>query len=348
MIIVVSHPEDPHAERVIGLLTEEQHEVLLLNLADLPTRATLTVDYDDPREPSIGYRLDGRMHELAHARSVWWRRPQVADVAAVTDFDARMFTANEWNEAVGGLWQLLPARWVNPPHHDEVAARKAYQLRVAAEVGLRIPRTLITSDPDRARAFIEAEGVGRTVFKTFSATHAIWRETRLVHSEELASLDAVRVAPVIFQEFVPADVDLRVTMVGERVFPAAIHSRGTDYEVDFRMSLGQARTVATELPAAVAHRLQALMTHLGLVYGAIDMRRTPEGEYVFLEVNTAGEFLFVEERTGQPISRALADWLAAPTPAASAGATPAAPAPIPAARPLVAPGTTRSSGSRPG
>jgi glutathione synthase/RimK-type ligase-like ATP-grasp enzyme len=54
------------------------------------------------------------------------------------------------------------------------------------------------------------------------------------------------------------------------------------------------------------------MTRLGLVYGAIDMRRTPDGEYVFLEVNTAGEFLFIEDRTGQPISSAVAKWLARP------------------------------------
>ena len=55
------------------------------------------------------------------------------------------------------------------------------------------------------------------------------------------------------------------------------------------------------------------MERLGLVYGAIDLRRTPEGEHVFLEINTAGEFLFVEERTGQPIARAVADWLARPS-----------------------------------
>jgi hypothetical protein len=54
------------------------------------------------------------------------------------------------------------------------------------------------------------------------------------------------------------------------------------------------------------------MDRLGLVYGAIDLRRTPEGEHVFLEVNTAGEFLFVQERTGLPIAEAVADWLARP------------------------------------
>ena len=67
-------------------------------------------------------------------------------------------------------------------------------------------------------------------------------ETRLIREEELGALDAVRLAPVIFQEYVPAEVDLRVTIVGDQIFPAAIHSQHTDYPVDFRMGLGQART----------------------------------------------------------------------------------------------------------
>ncbi len=224
----------------------------------------------------------------------------------------RLFTVNEWHEAINGLWQLLDVHWVNDPVRDEVAARKALQLRVAARTGLRVPRTIITSDPQQARAFVEAEGVGNTVFKTFSCTHAIWRETRLVREDVLSLLETVRLAPVIFQEYIPAGVDLRVTVVGERLFPAAIHSEETDYPVDFRMVLGQARTELAVVPAAVEQRLLSLMAQLGLAYGAIDLRRTPEGEYVFLEVNTAGEFLFVEERTGQPIARALADLLATP------------------------------------
>jgi glutathione synthase/RimK-type ligase-like ATP-grasp enzyme len=250
--------------------------------------------------------------DFSAVHAVWWRRPQAVNLSSVTNSDAYTFTANEWQEAIGGLWQLIDVRWMNQPARDEVASRKAYQLRVAAEMGLAVPRTLITSDPDRARAFIEAHGLGKTIFKTFSATHAIWRETRVVRKDEFDILDTVRLAPVIFQEYVPAEVDLRVTVVGGRIFPAAIYSQDTDYPVDFRMSLGQARTETTELPTEVADRLMALMGRLGLIYGAIDMRRTPEGEHVFLEINTAGEFLFIEERTGQPISRAIAEWLARP------------------------------------
>lgn len=299
--------------RVVDLLRAAGDRVLLLNLADLPQRARLSMEYRDGRLGRLLYEVDGHgAADLTRVRSVWWRRPQAPELGGVIDQNVFAFTHNEWQEATNGLWQLIDAPWMNPPVNDEVAARKALQLKVAGGLGLRIPQTLITSDPGEARAFIARHGLGRTIFKTFSCTHAIWRETRLVGREELDKLDHLRLAPVIFQEYIEAAADLRVTVVGRKLFPAAIHARDTDYPVDFRMSLGQARTEAAQLPPAVAEKLLALMDRFGLVYGAIDLRRTPAGEYVFLEINTAGEFLFIEERTGQPIARAVADWLAKP------------------------------------
>lgn len=312
MIVVISHPGDPHATRVLDLLRGKGCDPLLLDISDLPARATLTLDYSSGKERRLEYRIEGRgAFHLQHAKAVWWRRPQAPVLSGVSDPDVHAFTHNEWQEALNGLWQLIDAPWMNPPARDEVAGRKALQLRVAAEMGLKTPRTLITSDPDEARRFVEEQGVGKTIFKTFSCTHAIWRETRLVGERELEILDRVRLAPVIFQEYIRAEADLRVTVVGDKIFPAAIHAEDSDYPVDFRMSLGQARTEPAELPPQLVKRLFSLMRRLGLVYGAIDLRRTPEGEYVFLEVNTAGEFLFVEERTGLPISQAVADWLSA-------------------------------------
>jgi glutathione synthase/RimK-type ligase-like ATP-grasp enzyme len=313
MIVVISHSKDPHALYVLDLLRADGEETLLLDLSDLPDRASLTIDYDHGGAPQLRSRLGETDTDLAEARSVWWRRPQAPLPAGVTDFDVRLFTLNEWQEALNGAWQMIDAPWMNPPARDEVAARKALQLKVASQLGLRTPRTLMTSDPAAARAFVSGLGLGNVIFKTFSCTHAIWRETRLVRAAELEMIDRVRMAPVIFQEYIPAAADLRITIVGDRIFPASIIAKGTDYEVDFRMALGQSRTEPCTILAEIERRLRQLMERLGIVYGAIDLRLTPEGDYVFLEVNTAGEFLFVEQRTGQPIGRAIADWLIRPS-----------------------------------
>jgi glutathione synthase/RimK-type ligase-like ATP-grasp enzyme len=311
VILIISHEQDPHAERVIRHLQADGQKVLLLNLTELPDRATLSIQYEPPDHPRIDYVRNGSAsYPLHEVKSVWWRRPQVPDLSSVTDPQVNLFTANEWNEAINGLWQLLDARWMNDPTRDDAASRKARQLRVAAEVGLQVPRTLITTDVQRARRFISELGPAGTIYKTFSCTHAIWRETRLLRAQDMEHLEAVSIAPVIFQQFIPAESDLRITAVGGKLFPAAIRSVARDGLVDFRMSVGDAALRAEELPADLTEKLLALLARLGLVYGAIDIRRTPAGEYYFFEVNTAGEFLFVEDRTGQPIARAIADWLA--------------------------------------
>lgn len=101
-------------------------------------------------------------------------------------------------------------------------------------------------------------------------------------------------------------------MVGSELFAAAIYSQETAYPVDFRMDMQRARTEPVTLPDGVRDRVLALLRRLGLVYGAVDMRLTPDGEYVFLEINPAGQWLFVEQRTAQPITRAVVRALLTP------------------------------------
>jgi glutathione synthase/RimK-type ligase-like ATP-grasp enzyme len=251
--------------------------------------------------------LDRSTLELERVRSVWWRRPhppRVSDDIGVPSH--RQFAANEAEHALGGLWQCLDAEWINDPLRDQAASRKSFQLRVAQAVGLPIPVTLISNDPHQARRFVDERGYRNVVYKAFSATEQEWRETRLLRTEELALLDHVRHAPVIFQEYVEAVYDLRVTVIGEELFAAAIHSQQTDYKVDCRIDIGRARIEAVELPADVAALLRRLVARLGLVFGAVDMRLTPDGRHVFLEINPAGQFLYIEAATGQPMAAAMA------------------------------------------
>ncbi|GIG36840.1 MvdC/MvdD family ATP grasp protein [Cellulomonas pakistanensis] len=312
MIVVVSHAGDAHATAVVDRLASWGREAYLLDYGRFGRDLTLTLDHGDPGRPAVRVADAAGVTDLTDATAVWWRRPQLVDVGAVLDDDARGFAYGEWHAALGGLHELLACPWMNPPPLDAAASHKPTQLAVARELGLRVPATLMTSDPAEARAFVDRVGVGSTVYKIFAATERVWRETRRLHPADLAQLDAVRLAPVIFQELVPARADLRVTVVGERLFPMEIDTTGTGADVDFRLHLARARTSAADLPDDVADRLRALMKRFGLVYGAVDLRLTPEGEHVFLEVNPAGEFLFAEHGADLPITEAVAGWLAAP------------------------------------
>jgi glutathione synthase/RimK-type ligase-like ATP-grasp enzyme len=114
---------------------------------------------------------------------------------------------------------------------------------------------------------------------------------------------------VIFQRRIEAVADLRITVIGDDIFAASAAVDSLEYDVDVRMNLNVKYSPHT-LPESVASLLKSLMRTLRLDYGAIDMRLTNDGRYVFLEINPAGEFLYIEEATGQPIAAALAARLA--------------------------------------
>ncbi|HET8540857.1 MAG TPA: alpha-L-glutamate ligase [Anaeromyxobacter sp.] len=308
MIVAISQPGDRHATAVLAALRARGARAVLLDLAEIPRRGRIALRYGR----GGGERLLATRAAAIRARdvtAVWWRRPRALVADPRLGAASAGFAVRQSAEALMGLASILDARWVNDPWREAVANRKAHQLAAAEREGLPVPRTLVTNDAARARAFIRAGGRGGTVHKALAATPEDWRPTRLVAPDDVRRLSAIRHAPVVLQEYVPG-VDVRVTVVGRALFAAAIDARATRSPEDFRPAFDDARVAPCTLPADVARRLRALVAALGLRYAAVDLRRRDDGEHVFLEANPAGQWLFVERRTGQPITEAVARLLA--------------------------------------
>lgn len=303
MILIVSFPDNEHVDEVRRHLTAP-HAVVDVAWFPSEMRLVTKANGDGTR---IHFQLpSGEMLDLADVGAVWYRRIRPYGLhPELRDETSRLFAWSECNEALLGVWYTLPCFWMNPPLGDEVAQRKVHQLRLAQLVGLSVPDTLVTNDPDEARLFVEEHGPGQVVRKAFRNIQEAPRETAVVGDTEVSLLGAVQYAPVIFQRFVPAVADLRVTIVDGEVFVAEIRS-DSDHQTDYRAGLGTASVEASSLPDEVSDRLRQLMADLGVTFGAIDMRITPEGDYVFLEINPAGEYLFISRRTGLPIPEAIA------------------------------------------
>jgi len=306
MIVILSTPSDEHALAAQVELSRRNARSQLLDLSEFPQRLGLSMRYD-ANGCSFALGCTGTSLNFDECGAIWWRRPQQPEISPrIPRSSHRQFAFNESVEALQGLWHAVQPFWINDPARDHLAQRKAYQLRVAQEVGLTIPVTLITNCSQAATEFVARQGRDRVIYKSFSALEHEWRETRLLGEDEVQLLGNVQYAPVIFQEYIEASVDLRVTMVGEEIFAAAIHSQDTSYKVDCRIDISNAHIEAVDLPGEVEERLHSLMREMGLVYGAIDMRRTPDGRYIFLEINPAGQWLFIEHYSHQPITAAIA------------------------------------------
>ncbi|WP_435735964.1 hypothetical protein V5D56_14290 [Cellulosimicrobium sp. PMB13] len=315
MILVVSFPDDDHTAVVVERLRALGHEVVVLDTSALGTTDSLELAYETGAPAAMRLAGSGGTsgaleQDLTEATTGWWRRLRgTPPDPSITDPAAAGFASSELAEVFEGVVASLPLRWVNDPRSDADAHHKPWQWAVAADLGIALPRTVVTRDPARAHEFVAAMGPGRVVTKAFIARLDAWRETHVLDADDLERLDQVRFAPTILQEYVPG-VDLRVTMVDGVAFTTEIDATATSLPSDMRMVLDEATVRAVTLPDPVLAQVRALMDRLGLVYGAVDLRRTPSGEHVFFEVNPAGLWLFCENLTGLPITDAVVEALA--------------------------------------
>jgi glutathione synthase/RimK-type ligase-like ATP-grasp enzyme len=199
---------------------------------------------------------------------------------------------------------------------SRAAAQKVSQLAAACRLGFQIPPTLVTTDPDELLDFYCAHDgkIVTKVIEQLSLHHqdeGFFRLTEWVSTRDLGYAGAIRLCPVIVQPYVPKAFEVRVTVVGGAVFAAEIHSQASNRaRLDWRSyDRSSAPHRVHSLPPEMAARCRGLVDQLGLCYGALDLIVTPDGRYVFLELNPQGQYLWIEEATGLPISEALCDLL---------------------------------------
>ncbi|MFN0006437.1 MAG: MvdC/MvdD family ATP grasp protein [Planctomycetota bacterium] len=276
-------------------------------------RATIRVENGSTsgRIEDRGDSLD--VSELAGA---WHRRLEIGGGIPLTmDKRLRMPSIEESRRVLLGMFASLPCFTIDPAARLRHAEHKQLQLEVARKVGLDVPRTLVTNDADSVRAFWE-QCSGRVITKMMTGFAVVeeGREkvvfTNPLAESDLESLDQLALCPMTFQERLDKALELRVTIVGERVFAASIDSSRlersrTDWRREGLALIQDWKPCA--LPQDVEKGLLALMDAFGLNYGAIDVIVTPEGRHVFLEVNPAGEFFWLDRAGGLPISEAIAD-----------------------------------------
>jgi glutathione synthase/RimK-type ligase-like ATP-grasp enzyme len=193
-------------------------------------------------------------------------------------------------------------------------------MRRARELGLDIPRTLFSNDPDEVRRFYEALG-GKVITK-MQSSFALYREgqeqvvfTNKIKPDDVKDLSGLRYCPMTFQELVEKQLELRVTVVGNRAFAASIDSQKTEKtSLDWRRDGVGLLTdwKPYELPKAVEKSLLALVKDFGLNYSAADFIVTRDGRHVFLEINAGGEWFWLQRQPGLPIADAIAQLLIDP------------------------------------
>lgn len=239
--------------------------------------------------------------DLKNLKSIYFRAPiYLRDNYQPKLTPDEQFSRSQWAAFVRSLIVYENIIWVNHPKSTYAAEIKPFQLLQASKVGLKVPNTIVTNSIKATRDYF-SYGVKTFAFKTIDPIVLNFEEkegfiyTNYLASTELEQLNEIY-GPSIVQEAILPKKDIRVTVIGNKVFAVLITKAGLGINTDWRLEKDRVDYTPIDLPQQVEQKSKELLKCLGLNYGAIDYAFNGK-EYYFLEINPTGEWGWLLDKT---------------------------------------------------
>lgn len=297
MILIITHKQDYTSDFIINKLNRRKIKYKRLNCEDIINNI-FTVD------KNLNFTFDGE----ANFKSVWFRRTKLPIINNQSVND-RIYLLNEYEALLKNLFFTIKAKWVSDPYSIYQAENKLYQLKIASNLGFKIPNTLVTNSKEELKKFY-IENSKNVILKPLSQSKINYENetefifTNVLKEEHIDKIEDYDLTPCIYQEKIEKLIELRVTVVGQNVFSAGVNSQTREStKTDWRKE--KLEFFIEDIPVEIKEKCILLVKNLNLKFGAIDLIKDKNGNYIFLEINPNGQWAWIENETGLKISDSI-------------------------------------------
>lgn len=311
-VLVITADEDGSADLVSAHVRKLGGKVSRFDVADFPIDLVIDAHTSPGSRGEWSGTVSGRgatlSVDLECLTGVYYRKPtpfRFPDGMSVVE---RRFAELEARAGFLGVMASVRATWINHPLTELPASYKPLQLAHAASFGLMPPRSLVSNSPDAVLRFASAlggtvlhKGIGKDLVGPGSVPIPT---TRAVSSAELYASDGLEITSHLFQEVIEKTHDVRVTAVGRWMCAVEIHTSSS--VLDWRTAYDEHDYAVVRVPAEVATGLRSVMKVYNLVYATFDFAVDRSGSWRFLEMNSNGEWLWLENALGLGIGKHIA------------------------------------------
>jgi len=310
-ILIISTSNNAHANVVENTLRNTGETIHRINM-DHVCEDTV-ISFNDNNAGYLGLNLNDTQIKTNDITGIFFHQAHVSVPSdRVLDEIDRTLCKASWNGILPWIETCLNTSiWVNQPSLSRFASLSSSQLALAKRLGFNIPQTVFTNDLDVVRKLAVN---GKIILKT-GTLHNLNLDgkvilTHVVDPNELTPSD-LRNSPCLFQRYIEKSYELRVYVVSDKIFACRIESQTNEKtKTDWRRyNLKDTPHYSHNLSKDIEEKCVQLVKELGLKFGAIDLIVTPENETVFLECNTQGHWLWIEELTGLPITQTICSLL---------------------------------------
>lgn len=315
LLLILTDKYDKHADKVINKLDNKNIPYIRFNL-DVESLKSTIITFDGTNWLINTGTIKFTLNDIDN---IWVRRAFVEltleeQFEQNTDFK---IWKNEWNKTLLGFYYYLTsARWLNPLRKSYKAENKYLQMVIAKKVGMRLPDTIISNCKNELLNFANQHNncvvfkpMAQELYETDNGFKGMY--VNKLTCSDLSEFGDLAENPIYLQEYIDKKFEIRYTVVGKEHLVCKIDSqKSTIANIDWRRyDLPNTPHYVIEPPNDIKIKVDQLMHELGLEFGALDFIVTKNNEWIFLEINSMGQWLWIENLTGLNISGAIANWI---------------------------------------
>ncbi|HEY5125313.1 MAG TPA: hypothetical protein VIK14_16400 [Ignavibacteria bacterium] len=317
MILLITNKEDITTDFIVKKLSEKKIPFYRLNTEDIIRNLKIDINFKE----NIFTIKDSIKNEYINSdqiESVYFRRPKLPDLKDESfELGEKRFFLNEMNYFFEGIYSILnDAFWISPVFSIRKAENKIFQLVLANTIGFKIPDGIISNEIVSLNKFLNKND-NRCIIKPIKTGYIEESDSlKLIYTSDIDSEIVNKykntiLYPTYLQSKIEKKTDIRVTVVGNKTFPAAILSQEyeetkTDWRKGTKVEL---KHEIIKLPEDIENKCILITKKLDLKFGAIDLILNENGEYIFLEINPNGQWAWIEKRLGYRISEEIINLL---------------------------------------
>ena len=294
--------QEAPTQLLIKALKELRADFYLLNQEELSNHVQTRWQYDNKGCKGT-IRIKGDYLNIQDISGVFMRFMSTKQMPDAKKNEAILTKTRSVITSLTDLFDILPVKVVNPKYGMMTNFSKPNQSLMIRKSMFKIPETLITNKPELAIRFIEHFNFN-VIYKSISCERSIVKK---VKKNDIEKIDHIKHLPTQFQKYIEGN-NIRVHVVDDQIFATEVTTKTVDYRYA-HVNGDNAELKPIDLPLDIKNRCIELTKRLGLVFSGIDLIRNKD-DYYCLEVNTSPGYSYYELSTGQPISQALATYLA--------------------------------------
>lgn len=235
--------------------------------------------------------------------SIYYRKPMLPDLS-IYDSQYHLMIQRDIIAVINGIVDCFLGKVLTKPSILRKTENKIYQLMYASRNGFNIPQSYIGNSSEACIKYKKSKSIIKpiTTGKTYGKNGWELYQTSIFKGVD----EDIDFTPVYLQDYISKQFEVRITIVGRKIYPVRIDTKN---QVDWRADYQNHRYTRITCPDDIIMKCYKLMDDFNLEFGAFDFIVTSDNEWIFLEVNPNGQWLWLEQSLKLDISKKIVEYL---------------------------------------